>query len=485
MGWIVVSRIPNQYESLARIYMNTDQALNTLLHGISVDDNVAARLDRMQHTLLSATNMKQLIHLTDLNTQIKDQEDMQRMITHLQDGISLKPQTRNLFTVSYRDTDPILAQSVVSNLLSIFMESSAGDSRTDINSAQRFLQSQLDRLEAALRAAEKKKSDFQTKYVDLLPNPTSAQSALDQSRKAVQQITDDLNDAIAQSASLQKQIAIIPAYDTTPITNSLPGHDEGLSLSPRTRLAQLTTQLEAARATMKPTHPVVIALQHQIDNLTAEIAASGGAAAPKDAVAQITNPLYRDMKMKLVEQDTKIASLRRRLSTAEEARDRLEEEARLAPGYEAEFANLNRDYEVIKKNYEELLGRRESARIAEDADRKGDKIDIKTIDTPEVSMVPAAPNRPLYFSAVLVAGIAAGVAVALVLAQLDSSFATTAALQIYGLPILGSISLDATFTQLKKPWFAGIAAFSVACTGLLLAYGGLLLTVVTQQNKVV
>ncbi len=483
VGWIAVSRIPNQYESLARIYMNTDQALNSLLHGLSVDDNIAGRLDRMQHTLLSATNMKQLVHLTDLNAQVKDQEDMERMIVRLQDNISIKLQTRNLFTVSYRDSDPVLAQSVVSNLLSIFMESSAGDSRSDINSAQRFLQSQLDRLETALRAAEKKKSDFQTKYYDLLPTANSAQSLLEQSRGSVQQITADLNDAIAQSASLQKQIALIPAYDTAPMTDSLPGHDEGLSLSPKTRLIQLNTQLEAARATMKPTHPVVVALQHQIDNLTSQIGSGGGAA--KSAVVQSGNPLYREMKMKLVDQETKIASLRRRLVTAEDDRAKIEDEARQAPGYEAEFANINRDYDVIKRNYEELLGRRESARIAEDADKKGDKIDIKTIDTPEVSMIPVAPDRPLYFSGVLIAGILAGVGVALALVGLDSSFANTAALQIYGLPILGSISLDGTFSRLRTPWFAGVVAFGTACFALLLAYGGLLLSIVAQQGKVI
>jgi uncharacterized protein involved in exopolysaccharide biosynthesis len=49
---------------------------------------------------------------------------------------------------------------------------------------------------------------------------------------------------------------------------------------------------------------------------------------------------------------------------AQHERDWLDEIARSAPGLQAEYVNLNRDYDVLRRNYEELLGRRESMRIA-------------------------------------------------------------------------------------------------------------------------
>ena len=152
----------------------------------------------------------------------------------------------------------------------------------------------------------------------------------------------------------------------------------------------------------------------------------------------IANPVYLEMARQLSEKETKIASLRRRLVSAEEDRDKIEDEARRAPSVGAEYLNLDRDYEVVKKNYTELLARRESAQIAENADKKGDKIDIKTIDTPEVPTLPSSPNRPLFLSMVLVAGLGAGVGVAFVLSQIDSSYSTTTALRdSLGLPDLG------------------------------------------------
>jgi polysaccharide chain length determinant protein (PEP-CTERM system associated) len=475
--------MPNLYESSARVYMNADEALTPLLRGIAVESDVDARLDKMQRTLLSSTNMKKLIRMTDLDSRVKDNADREQMVASLQKNIVIKLQTRNLFTITYTDTDPQLAQSVVSNVLSLFMESSAGDSRTDIDSAQRFLQTEIDRLETQLREAERKKSEFQTRYYDLLPNADNGGSRLEQARADVQKTTEDLNDAIAARDSLQKQLDALPPYQTVETETTAPSGNEGLSTQPQARLAQLKTQLETAKSTMTDRHPVVIALQHQIDAVTAEIGKPAEVKKTGPSSQNVENPVYREMSLQLSDKETKIASLRRRLVSAEEERDKIEDEARRAPQVGAEYLNLDRDYEVIKKNYTELLGRRESAQIAENADKKGDKIDIKTIDTPEVPSLPTSPNRPLFLSMVMIAGLGAGIGVAFVLSQIDSSFSTTTALQALGLPILGSISMVNAMDRKPRYWFLGAKAFAAASLTLIVIYGGLLLVFVGQHHK--
>src|SRR5579883_518634 len=483
VGWIIVSRMPDLYESEARLYMSADEALTPLLAGLAVNNDIDNRLERMQRTLLSGPNMKKLIRMTDLDMRVHDNTDMERMVRQLQTSIIIRPQTRNLFMVSYRDTEPQLAQSVVSNVLSIFMESSAGDTRSDMDSAQRFLQTQIDSYETQLREAERKKAEFQTRYFDLLPNAASGSSNLIAARSTVQHITEDLNDAIAERDNLQKELDSLPPYQTL-MTATTPKGEDGLAISPEARLQQLNTQLETALSTMTEQHPVVIALKHQIQAVEAKIkenpAKKGGMSSQ-----QVENQVYRDIKAKMVDPETNIAPLRRHLASAEEDRDKLEDEARRAPSVGAEYLNLDRDYEVIKRNYEELLARRESAHIAEEADKKGDKVDIKTIDPPEVPTLPVAPNRPLYLSMALIAGVGAGLGVALLLTQIDSSFSTTTGLQSLGLPILGSISVIPTFDKRPQYWFTGAKGFAAACLVLVIVYGGLLLVFVGRQHKLV
>jgi polysaccharide chain length determinant protein (PEP-CTERM system associated) len=438
----------------------------------------------MQRTLLSATNMKKLIRMTDLDNQVKDSADREKIVTALQKDIVIKLQTRNLFTISYTNPDPQLAQSVVSNVLSLFMESTAGDTRTDIDSAQRFLQTEIDRLEAQLREAERKRSEFQSKYYDLLPSAENGASKLEQARADVQKITEDLNDAVAERDSLKKQLDAVPPYESIDRPTA-PSGNEGLSLTPATRLAQLKTQLETARATLTDEHPVVIALKHQIAAVTAELEVAALQKKTAPLTQNVENPVYREISLQLSEKETKIASLRRHLVSAEEDRDKIEDEARRAPSVGAEYLNLDRDYEVNKKNYTELLARRESAQIAENADKKGDKVDIKTIDTPEVPTLPVSPNRPLFLSMVLVAGIGAGLGVAFLLSQIDSSYSTTTKLQSLGLPILGSISMITSLDRRPRAWYLSARTFAAVCLTLVVAYGGLIVVFIGHKHKLI
>ncbi len=81
----------------------------------------------------------------------------------------MTPQTRNLFTITYRSKSAKLAHDVVQTLLSIFVESATGSNRTDMENARRFLEHQISSYEQQLRAAEKRRADFRLKYIEILP----------------------------------------------------------------------------------------------------------------------------------------------------------------------------------------------------------------------------------------------------------------------------------------------------------------------------
>src|SRR5439155_7922909 len=131
--------------------------------------------------------------------------------------------------------------------------------------------------------------------------------------------------------------------------------------------------------------------------------------------AQIANPVYDRVKLSLVDAEMMLASAQRRLQEAQRAQDTLEQKARSMPGVQAQAQDLDRDYAVKKKNFDELLARREQARLAEAADTTADKIQFRIIDPPQVPVVPAAPNQPVLLSGVLVAAIGAALGLPILL----------------------------------------------------------------------
>jgi polysaccharide chain length determinant protein (PEP-CTERM system associated) len=189
-------------------------------------------------------------------------------------------------------------------------------------------------------------------------------------------------------------------------------------------------------------HPDVKAARKQIAQIEAEGAkASGGAGKSGGPTkGEVANSVYDQIKLRLVDAEAAVAAVQRRLDDARSDQERIEKVAASAPGVLVQAQDLDRDYSILKRNYQELVARREATQIANAADTKTEKIQFRIVDPPQVPILPSAPNRPMLVSMVLLFGIGGGVAVPLALTQIDRSFATIGQLRNLGLPILGSVS---------------------------------------------
>jgi polysaccharide chain length determinant protein (PEP-CTERM system associated) len=483
-GWIGAAFVPTKYESTARVYLNADPLLTPLLKGLAADTDPSRHLDFMQRTLLSRPNLEQLIRLTDLDTGIRTPGEKEALFKRLATDIEVRPITLNLLTLSYRDSDPVLAKNVVQSLLTIFAEKMAGSSRAEMDSAQRFLDGEIASYRDQLRAAEKRRADLAEKYPDIVQNKTPDAPAsddngtrLDQVRAAVASAKFALADAVTKRDALQKELASVPA--TLTVDRAPQVVVTGGRLSPvEERLQEIRRNLDGLRLKYTENHPDVKAARQAIAQLQAEEAkgsgGGGGQAANGTNKGQIPNGVYDQIKVKLVDADAVVASLQRRLAEAEDEQRKVEQIAQSAPGVLVQAQDLDRDYGVLKKNYEELVSRREATQIANAADTKTEKIQFRIVDPPQVPIVPAAPNRPLLVSIVLVFGIGAGLAAPLLVMQLDRSFATLGQLRNLGLPIVGSVSRLALGATQRR---AALQMVGVTASALVLVavYGTLLM----------
>lgn len=474
VGWGITFTIPNTYEASARLYVDADVVLTPLLRGIAVDSASAAQLDVLQRTLLSRPNLEKLISKTDLELDLQGASDREALVASLAADIRITPQTRNLFTIAYRSTSPKLAFDVVRTMLTTFVESKTGNNRNDLESAGKFLQAQIALYERQLQEAERKKAEFRAKYVDILPAGDGGASRLEAAQINVRNLQGQLQDAIFKRDSLTKEVASTPQMVVTETDGGGPGGAAGPS-----RLREAERQLQELRLRYTDQHPDVVSLR----NLVAAIR-SGGAGASEPGAARVTprnrsapNPIYEQLKVRVIENESVIASFQRQLQDGIKDRDRLEEIARSAPQLQADFANVNRDYEVLRKNYDDLLSRREQMRISTAAEADGDKVKVQVIDPPQVPQNPIAPKRVLLLSGVLAAGLAAGVGLALLLVQMDQSFHTIEDLRDLGFPVVGGVSMiGATVPLGRRVLSAGVFAIAVALPFVL--YSGLLVRLI-------
>jgi len=482
-GWIGVALVPTKYESSARVYLNADPLLTPLLKGLAADTDPTRQLDFMQRTLLSRPNLEQLVRLTDLDIGVTTPEQKEALFKRLASDISVAPVTLNLLNLSYRDRDPNTAKNVVQSLLTIFAEKTAGSSRADMDSAQRFLDSEIKSYRDQLRAAEKRRAELAQQYPDIVTNraPDAATSGdeslsrLDQARAAVARLKLDLADAVTKRDSMQKELAAVPptlSVERTPQVIVTGGR-----LSPvDERLQEIRRNLDSLLLKYTEDHPDVKAARKQIAQIEAEAARSSGGGGKSGSAAtkgEIPNSVYEQIKVRLVDAEAAVAAVQRRLDDAKSDQERIEKVAASAPGVLVQAQDLDRDYAILKRNYQELVARREATQIASAADTKTEKIQFRIVDPPQVPILPAAPNRAMLVSMVLLFGIGGGIAVPLALTQLDRSFATVGQLRNLGLPILGSVS-RLSLGAARRRAVMQLAGVSASAFLLIAVYGTLI-----------
>jgi len=425
----IVYRIPERYEASARVYVDTETLLKPLLQGLSVQPNLDQQVALISRTLISRPNVEQLIRMADLDLGVKTGTEREDLIDHVTKNIQLTgSSSTNLYVISYRDPSPEVAKKVVQSLLTIFVESSLGDKRQDSRTAVQFLDDQIKRYEQTLKAAEDRLKEFKLKYLGV--NTQQGQDyfgRLSQLRAAIDASRLELSAAEQSRDTYKRQLADQRAGETPPSLvddTDARASEEGVS-EVDGRIAALQQDLDKLLRMYTDEHPDVVATRRLIANLQQQRRSE--LAARKKATAAAGGQSF--------------ASERAKVDGYEAQYRQWQAQAQLVPKAEAEYAQLNRDYEVQKKTYDSLLTRRAAAGMGMDAQDTGGAR-FRVIDPPRVSPEPVAPTRVMLLCIAFIASIGAGLVASLIASQLRPIFHDARTLREFSnRPVLGMVSM--------------------------------------------
>ena len=466
LGWLGVALIPNSYQSKARVYVNTQSLLEDKVGITQVQSQ--QDLDRVRNTLASAENLEKVVRNTDLSQSVSGPRDIAAKITKLRENITVMAQADpSMIDISAISADSSLSdganarisQQIVQKLIDIFQEENLSGDRNETKQSLAFLDQQIAARGKQLEAADQRRVEFAQRYVGLLPGAGSISQRMDAARQEINTIDSQLVQAQSALSAMNGQLAGTP--------QSLPG--VGPSGGP-SALGQAQANLAAMRARgWTAQHPDVIAAQREVDALrkSGGGASSGGGGAP--------NPAYLSIKSMQAERAATVQALSTRKAQLQADLNTMMAKQVDEPGIASEQEKLDRDYEVLKTQYDKLLADREEIRLRGEVKTETGSVQFRVINPPSMPTAPAAPNRPLLLLAVLVLGIGAGVGVAFAMGQLKGTFPTAARLErAIGLPVAGSISQVRSAAQQavekqRMKWFAAASGGLAGVCLLLIA----------------
>lgn len=498
LGWVAVMMLPDTFEATARVYVDMRTTLGQVTQGIGVDTPVDSQIARVKQALLSGPQLTQVAEDVYPNFAAKTAQEKQRTIGALRDrivvtsttqGSSDKP-TGGTYVISYQDHNRDRALRVVSQLVNTFTEGTLGGKRQGTEQAQQFLVDQIKDYEQRLSLAESRRADFKRKNVGLMPGAqggyfTRLQTEMESVDKAQGLLTiaerrrDELQRQLRGETPILPSNAPLPsAAGSRPATTRGNGDDAPSGVDTASRIRDTQARLDELLLRFTEKYPDVIALRNTLAELQErqkkEIEAfRKGDPAAAAGIGLAANPVFQSIQLELNKAEVEIASLRGEISSHRSSISELRKLLDTAPNVEAEFAKLDRDYDVTNAQYKALVERLERARLSEQADETG-VVRFDTVDPPSASFKPVSPPRSLLILGILCGGMGAGAGLAYLLHLLRPIFFSAHQLTaITGLPVLGivsSTSIDRHVRQMRL----GLLGVGAAA-GLLLAVGAGLL----------
>src|ERR1700691_2307821 len=408
VGWIVIFALPDRYEASARVFVDTRTPLKPALQGLTTDQNVDSQLNYVRQALLEGPQLEQIAKDTGvLSAEVTDEPTRAKILDNLSSRITLtvlsagnqgeeRSTAGTVYSFFYTDGDRERSLRVVTTLLNTFVDQTLGGKREGSEQAQKFLEAQVKDYEQRLSAAEDRLAQFKKKNVGLMPAEQGGYFAQLQSETdAAKKAETDLSIALSRRDELAKQlhgdVAISSAGSQSQSTLARGGAPANDTLS-RIQLAQ--ANLDELLLKFTDQHPDVIAARATLDELKKRRAAELESLRRGDASAVASsgagnNPVYQNIELELNKEDVEIAALQRELASHQSTVADLRARLNSAPQVEAEFQQLNRDYDVNKAQYTALLESYQKARLGERADNAGS---VRF----EVVLPPTAPASPVW-----------------------------------------------------------------------------------------
>jgi succinoglycan biosynthesis transport protein ExoP len=432
-GWLLVWGaswfLPSVYRSSTLILVPPPTVSGVVASTASSD--LQDRLDSIQQQILSRTRLLRIIdHLnlySKLRTRLTPDDMVEKMRKDIQIELVRSPGKQDLsaFNIYFKSDNPYTAQQVTNELATILITENIEVGEEHTGNTIKFLDSQLEEARASLTAQEAKVREFKDRHLGELPGQLGSNlQILTGLQNQLQAEQDALGRAKQQNAYFE---SLLTQYKSTATTGKPGDPPVGLA-GLNQELDRLKAQLADLTSRYTDQHPDVRKVREQIartekakQQLIAELKAKGAdttVPVASDYSGKEIGPIM-EVESQLKGNQIEISNRQRAVTDLEAKIDEYQARLNRSPVREQELADITRDYDQSRANYDSLLAKRNSAQLTGSLEKRTEGTLFRMIDPPSLPTKPFSPNRFLLSLGGLFGGLALGVASALAADQMD------------------------------------------------------------------
>ena len=425
---------PYKYQSETVIFIDDQNIIRPLMEGSAVATKINDTTSAAKELLWSRSVLEKVVTDEEIYGEgAKDasREVIEGRIADLRFNLTVVPRGDSYFGIGYKSGSPMKTFQVAQRMGQLFIEETNRRKRSESRNAYDFIDNQVKSYEKQLAAAETRLQEFLSENVD--GTESAANSRMDALRSQLELAQLQKSELQARQRSLEFELSRV---NPTIRQGRTPD-------SYQTRITAMEEQLDTLRLKYHDTYPDIVILREQLQELkrqrTRELASQQPDFAPPGEES-VSNPVFQDIQTELTETranlqtvNSRIISFQQLLAEQASRMERIQENR-------AQYLELTRDMEVNKDIYDDLLKRREKARVSMHLDVEGQGLNYRINEKAQFPLSASGPGFPIFAAAGLVLGLAAPFGLAAGLLQIDPRIRAREQLEeALDFPVLGQL----------------------------------------------
>jgi uncharacterized protein involved in exopolysaccharide biosynthesis len=417
-GAAYIVRMPDVYDSWAQIYVSKQTPLTAAAQNVSLVGDGYGSTYVVQKTLLNDQSLSKVAEQLNPNLSRLAPAARQASIASLRNQIEIVPDNGDGFTeFHYKATNPVRAYRVVQLLLNQFVSANQDRAQQDLGQADVFLDAQIAVYQRKLAESEQKIIEFHQRY----------------------------GNGVSTADSEEEASAAADVENARAVYNAALARD-GASSPQQSQIAALEDRIATLRLQYTDQYPDVVAARQQLAQMQQHAAQPGRTG---------ENPAISGGRAQLLAAQARLRKARFHPG--------------LPPQVAAQEADLKRTDDMLRNSYQELLSRREAAKMSLAVYGANNAGKFQVTNQPTIPSFPSGPNRMLFLGLAVLAAIAGGIGAAYLRGAITGVFVAPRELEeAFQLPVIGTISWE-------KTWHTGEVVESSRNVTVLVTFGVILL----------
>jgi len=379
-GWLW----PKGYVASTSILVDERTIIQPLMQGAAVATDALDRSKNAREVIFGRKIMDVVLEYGGW-LKGKPSEENERLIEEIKKRTVISTVGKNILRIEYSDVDPVRAFRVTEKFAELFIQESIAAKAAESGAAFAFIEKQTQDYQDKLARTEEELKELRSSTLDVRAgNDTEVTTRLNDLNKRIDAAMQELREAEVKEASLERQVSG-EAESTADIFR------EGQY---RVRIAELQSKLDTLRLSYRDTHPDIVQVKQQIQDLTDALNAQRQQPekTKRRDESVVNNPVYQQLRREQSQNQGTIEALQVRIAELQrQLQGEIGRGKRMHSG-DARLAELTRDYQINRDIYQDLLRRRENARVSMNLDRDRQGLTFKIQEPVTLPQSPVGPR---------------------------------------------------------------------------------------------